>query len=89
MGHAKEGGAYMLKCIEIVDTIRIDCLDSHQLTIDRPLTGLRNSPGGGEIIIGFSEAAVGDPVALRQKATSSRHPLKPVQTSAAEFGVIQ
>ena len=79
----------MLKCIEIVDAIGTDCLDSHQLTIDRPLTGLRNPPRGGEIIIRFSKAAVGDPVALRQKTASSGHLLKPIQTSAAELRVIQ
>ena len=68
----------MFKCIEIVDAVRTNCFDGYQLTVDRPLTDPRNPPSGGEIIIGFGKATVGDPVALRQKPTSGGHLLKPV-----------
>ena len=68
----------MFKCIEIVDAVRTNCFYGHQLTVDRPLTDIRNSPDGGEITIRFNEATVGDPVALRQKPTSGGHLLKPV-----------
>ena len=37
----------------------------------------------------FSEAIMGDPVALRQKATPGRDSLKPMQTSTANGGVVQ
>ena len=55
----------MLKCIDIFNAVRVDCLDGYQLSIDRSLIGPRNPPSDGEIIIGFSKTAVGDPVALR------------------------
>jgi len=79
----------MLKRIDIFNAVKTDGLDGHQLSIDRPLRGPRNPPSGGEIIIGFNKAAVGDPVVLRQNPTSGGHLLKPAQTSTAELGVIQ
>ena len=85
----KKGETYALECIEIFDAIRTNCLDGHHSFIDRPLEGLRNPPRDRDIVIGFSEAAVGDPVALRQKTTSGGHLLESTQTSTTEFGVVQ
>ena len=71
-------GAYTLEGIEIFDAVRIDGLDSDQLSVHQPLTNARYPPCSGRSITGFSEAAVGDPVALRQKATPGGYRLKPM-----------
>ena len=79
----------MLQYIEILNAVRINRLDNHQLPIDRPLTGVGNPPNGGECTIRFNKTAVRDPIAFRQKATSGGHLLKPTQTSTAKLGVVQ
>ena len=79
----------MLKSIKIVDAVEVNRLDSHQLSVDQPLAGAGNPPSDRECTIRFDEAVVGDPVALRQKAASGGHLLKPTQTSTAELGVVQ
>ena len=79
----------MLEGIEILDAVGIDGFDSYHLSVDQPLASAGYLPCGGESITRFSEAAVGDPVALRQKATPGGDFLKPMQTSATELQVVQ
>jgi len=73
----------MLEGVETFSAVRTNRLDSHQLPIDRPLTGVGDPSGGGEVHARLGKSAVGDPVALWQKATSGRNFLEPTQTSAA------
>ena len=68
----------MLKCVEISHAVGIDHLDSHQLSVHQPLVSVGFPPRRGESIRRFDEATVGDPVALRQKATPGGDFLKPV-----------
>lgn len=68
----------MLKGVEIVDLPRDNCLDSHQLSIDRPPASDRHPPSGRESTTEFNEASTGNPVALQQKATLGGNFLKHV-----------
>ena len=68
----------MFKVTEILDAFRMDGLDSHQPSMHRPLADAGYPPCGGGNVIGASVASVGDPVALRQKATASGNFLEPM-----------
>ena len=76
----------MLKGIEIIDLARDNHLDSHKLSINQPPASDECLSCGGESSIVFNEASTGNPVTLRQKATSGGNFLKHVGTSGTERG---
>jgi len=79
----------MFEGVEIIDVVRTNRLDSHQPPIYRPLTGVGNPSGGGDIHVRLGKSTVGEPMAFRQKAAPSRNFLESTQTSATQFTIVQ
>jgi len=72
------GRTHPLEDAEILDIVGTDGHDSHHLPTSRPLTGTGYPPYDGGSTVWFGVAAMGDPVALRQEATTSGNVLEPV-----------
>jgi len=69
--------------------VRVNRLDSHQLSIERSLTSVGNPPGGGESSIKLSKATMSDPITLGQKAAPGGNYLKSAQTPATYLTVVE
>ena len=61
----------------MLDAVRIDRLDSYQLSTNQPLTSAGYPPYGKEMSVGFYEATVRDQVTLRQETTPGGNLLQP------------
>ena len=80
---------YALEGIEVLDAVRTNRLDSHQISVHKPPANARCPVFDGDDTIKFDKATVGNPVALWQKATPGGNFLEPAQTSAAELRIVQ
>ena len=72
------GETYMLEGIEVIDAIRSYGLYIHQVSIHQPLASARYPARSWRNTVRLSEAIMGDPVALRQKATAGGNFLESV-----------
>ena len=74
----ERGETYMLDGIEVIDAVRSYGLDSRQISIHQPLANAGYPPRSWRNAVRLSETILGDPVALRQKATAGGNFLKSV-----------
>lgn len=54
----------MLKCIEIVNIVKPNRLDGHELSIDRRLVDVRSPPSGRESPVWLGNTTMDDPVTV-------------------------